>query len=429
MDKFSKKLFSETTLGEVCIWLVIFIAFGYPVTVSIPVFLGMASSTPINMAFRVLYVGMSFFLILSASFRKRSDKLTLGSYFIICFWIIYSVRIFYDVSILGLIPPLKTQFYIYSFALGNGLIALIGILLSAKFANLKTFFNKLYIFLFLGNSLTILLLFKSNGFSPDLFESRAHLVLKNSGKNMDVLNPILIGYYGEVLALVTISKLMLGSENKLWTTLILLAGTALGLLNLVLGASRGPLISFVLILLIIITFHLKTVKKGVVYFLKAFTVLLIILYFSVSTLAPLLADTTMINRFKFLLEAQSTTEGVSFEARDINYSTAWAQFKESPIIGDQYILTWGGYPHNIYLEVLMATGLLGAVFFYSVIFEFIRKAFRIWRYFSFDTFIILIITLTSIFSHFTSGNLYTCVGFWVLISFFSAINTKKSYKL
>src|SRR5690606_721606 len=63
---------------------------------------------------------------------------------------------------------------------------------------------------------------------------------------------------------------------------------------------------------------------------------------------------------------------LSFESgdssgRDVIYATMWEQIKDAPIFGQYFVVKSGEYigyyPHNMVLEALGATGIIGGVFF------------------------------------------------------------------
>ena len=55
-------------------------------------------------------------------------------------------------------------------------------------------------------------------------------------------------------------------------------------------------------------------------------------------------------------------EAVSFEGREVSFDTAWQQFKDNPLLGNSFFIEGTGeYPHNLVLEALMSTGIVGGI--------------------------------------------------------------------
>jgi O-antigen ligase len=125
-------------------------------------------------------------------------------------------------------------------------------------------------------------------------------------------------------------------------------------------------------------------------------------------------DLQVVQRFTFSAEQQAGNEG---EHRNFAFKSAWEQFLQNPVIGDRFVTTLDGfYPHNLYLEVLMATGIIGGFFFYGSLIIVLKKMLRLE---SEPSFLVLsFLLILQLFGQFTSGCIFTSPDFWALYSFF-----------
>ncbi|MGD9669403.1 MAG: O-antigen ligase family protein [Hyphomicrobiaceae bacterium] len=80
----------------------------------------------------------------------------------------------------------------------------------------------------------------------------------------------------------------------------------------------------------------------------------------------------MLSKFDYVEDGGA---GDSVSMRKLAWQAAWEQFLADPFMGKlMYETALGHYPHNIVLEVLMATGLVGAFFFGAYLFVSLRAA-------------------------------------------------------
>ena len=404
--------------------MVLYMSFGYPINVAIIKVLGIPS-TPFNMGVRVIWLGISVYLIGTLILKETTQKLYVSGYFIILFWILYSMRLFYDVSFRGIYLPGRDSFYTYTFAFGSCFIPSVAIFLCAKHINLKKAAPYLFYIIFASNIAIVLVLKFFLGADHDITMLRANISSEDGGGN--VLNPIGISYYGELLALVAIAKLLVIRGNNFFNTLICFLAIIIGLSNLALGASRGPLFSFIIILLFIVATHFKVAKYTPMYIVKfiaivsSFTAL--IYFFIFPYVASL--NLSMFSRVsKFFIERVEKEE---LEARDYEWSAAWNQFLNSPFIGDKYLNDYDGfYPHNIALEVLMSTGIVGGIAFMIICSYILQRAF--YTYQTGKSYFLFFIAFSgTFFIGLTSGCIWLTSDFWVMITFVLSCRFHKSY--
>lgn len=170
--------------------------------------------------------------------------------------------------------------------------------------------------------------------------------------------PVLFSSAVLYLLPIVIAWLLEKFENKQWG---LWVGTVLVSACVFLVALTSNSRSFILLapFTAIVLFFLARKYEGIAIFLMPSIVLFIIFWGHVST--------TLAERIRLVLEGLDYT---SFSNRMDAYKLALEIFKNSPIIGiglvnfKEYVPHYlGNYVHNVYLSVLLETGILGFSFF------------------------------------------------------------------
>ena len=385
-------------------------------------------STPINTGFRALFLGLSLMAIVITLLKYEKLKLNKAFVFFLVFWFIYSIRLIYDLEIEGHRYLDNTKEWTYLFAFGGCLIPSIALFFSASNINPDKIVTLIfYIVLFSNICILVDVLYLAKGNLESVFLQRASL---NIGKNIDglkksqsAINPITISFTGQILALFSLALLIIDKYRI--NRFAVYFALVLGLLNLTLGASRGPFLSFVLITLLIVFTKYKTVKNSTLFNLKLFTwfsffSILISLYL-IPNFKKL--EISLFNRILVSMGIKSDPY-YKGEERFSEYESAWQQFIDNPIWGDKFVdNALNSYPHNFILEVLMATGIIGAVPFIIMIFYLLKKVYVLYSRIHIERWAIhyIIMTLSILISFLLSGGLFVGVVFWSCISFILAM--------
>jgi O-antigen ligase len=123
--------------------------------------------------------------------------------------------------------------------------------------------------------------------------------------------------------------------------------------------SRGPLVSYLATIAFYLFLGKGPNKAGMAVGIVALGFCIVIFYylFGIDILGGAFA--------RFTGENDSFLDDTTTNIREVQWQAAWRQFLEDPLIGrymfeSEYLF----YPHNIALEALMATGILGGVFFF-----------------------------------------------------------------
>lgn len=413
---FLNRLFSPNILGMACIWLIVLVVFAFPITSALPVLLRV-DSTPINIFFKFLYLLLGIFLIIGACFRKESKYISIGGVLILLFWAIYSGRLLYDTLIVGLKFPGMSFFKLYSITFGLVLLSTIAVIFTARYVDTKKAIKYFFYTILLANLSIVFVLYKIYGtLNPITIATRAmFLVELDDGSEISVLNPITLSYFGEILALFSLALLFL-KKTKFLRTLFYLFTCAMGIYVLIMGASRGPFLTFVIIAFLLVFINIQFSKKTKTYLLRLSAIFSLFVFTFAYWVVPKLISLNIefVRRLGALFEDKGD---VSIQARDQQWNAAWTQFLENPILGDQFLENYlNYYPHNIYLEALMATGLIGGSIFFAIIgYTLINITLE---YFNKDVLIIFsLLLLTALLANFTSGSLFAGSTLWILLAF------------
>lgn len=234
-----------------------------------------------------------------------------------------------------------------------------------------------------------------------------------------VINTILVSFMGEVLFLFSAFLLLKGWFPVKKTFII--AALLLGILNLVMGASRGPMLGalagVVFLFYAFLPLYLK-IKRSKVYTIVFFIIGIVILAQKVD----LKENFESFNRIFIFIENRQSIVNVK-EARDYEWSAAWQQFLENPIFGDKIINDYDQYyPHNIYLEVLQSVGIVGAIPFFAGL---IMSFFKLMRQ---KKDALPYVIIPNIIAGLFSGSLYSNVGFWISIALINSTTLKNDIK-
>jgi O-antigen ligase len=397
-QKLSKK---QIRLGKKSFWLAIFLAYSYPIILAISYFTTL-DSQGISIFFRASFVFFSFQLIIGALSQKNGLKIKFGSILLFSFLFIYSFRLLYDIFYLEIIFK-DDLFYILSYAFGNCILPFVAISLTAKYIELKAMAKYVFYFVLLS-SLSILVLIADN-LATNI------ILLLTSRIDLETLSALTISFIGGTLLVLSIALLL---NKQIKKRLILIIGITLGLFLLLLGASKGPLLFSILVLIILIIVHFRNIGLT----LKALRLSVLVFILTASLIVYLIPylssnDFSMIARVESFIENREMGRD---EERDFIFNSAWNQFMDNPILGDSYLeKTTKWYPHNLMIEVLMATGIVGFLFFMSSIIVTIKRMHIISRIKKNGyNYVYLVCFLLIIFMGQTSGGLFTSVELWAL---------------
>ena len=402
-------------------WLIVVCCFSYPITANLIALINV-SSTPINILLKAYMLILGLKIIISSVFFKKKS-LSKSSLPIIFFFIIYILRLINDHVFTNIRFADHSAIYVFSFYIGTIIIPSFAILLAFKEICFLKLVNLFLIFLSISNILTLFSFLFLGGLSSESFTGgRAELTNDIGNDSGSILNPISVAYYGGFSCVVVlVSFFIMKNKFSMFMKIYLLVLFIISFINLILGASRGPLLSFLLISFFIFFVNFLFARKNLIYIIKSFSFVSILIGAFYNSFFKLLDDGKLF-AFQRLLDFFESKQGGTEEYRDLAFASAWKDFLGSPIFGKHFVGTFDNYyPHNFIIEVFMSTGLIGAFLFLIImsliIFKMIialKKSNRIVMGF----FIFLIFKLlTSL----TSGSLFEDNSFWIFICIFLVI--------
>ncbi len=399
----------KITNNQLLSWMAVLVLVAYPVFASFSIVVN-SSSTPINIVYRILIV----LIVLLFFFKNKFlfvQRISLANHFFLIFWIIYIIRLVNDVIIDNVTVGDYGSIAILSFAIGNCFLPFIAITLGSKHICTNFLIRNFFYTALLSNILiTAITIIQNNGFNLAIFLLRASIV--GSDDTALVINTITISLFGEILILISAFLIKRNSLNV--PEFIKYAALLLGILNLVMGASRGPMIGTILgLLFLLYAFRpnsLRIKRKSVYYYIIGIIVAILIV-----GKIDWNENFEAFRRITDFLANRNSTFEVK-EARDFEWAAAWNQFLNHPILGDKIINDYDGfYPHNIYLEVLQSVGLVGAIPFFTGLLLALRNMLKQQKE------AIPYILIPNIIAGITSGSLYFNTGFWISIALVSTV--------
>jgi len=352
-------------------------------------------SRAVTVPYRALFLVLCSTVLFSPRLRK-TIKVHKDFIPILLFWFFYYIRASYDTAFhLDDIKMSISDFWLFAF-----LLSFYPMLPLLCKINLSTITTAKHFVFFMAIALNILSIAHNYSALTTMNLSRF--------KSNEILNPITSGQIGAILTIMSFTYLY---KKTTWIMFSLIALIALGVANVFLAASRGPVVQLVIMLLVFILLNIKRIGyKKLSFLLFLFTCLSI--YFS--------DYISLYNTIMKRLEGTGLSQSGSDQARYILFTGAWDQFLSHPLLGD-FIegRIYGGYPHNIFLESLMALGVLGGIAMIYIFVSAFRNSTSIMKFSSTDW--LGCILIMQMVAQLTSGSIYSSFAFWSLIAVISNI--------
>ena len=390
--------------------------FVYPITAVFILFLSLPT-TSTNFLLKFIYAFFYLYIII-ISYLKGQLKLNKFSIPLLIFFFVYSFRLFYDLSIRNIQFSSGSQSYVYSYYFGATFLPSFLIMTSFRNLNPDKIFKYVYLTLLLSNIFLICYIFVNGAQSIiEMLSGRIGLNSEDDfGTSGVFINPIQISLAGASLSIITLVNLLFPRNKNFYIIYVQSIILFLGIFNLFVGASRGPLISFILVSFFILFYKFYKMKKNF-YFLRnlIFTVIIFFTLFVIISTFRKYNDIFLIDRIEVFYDNIITN---TKEDRNYIFEEALDLFKESPIIGSQFVINNGGYPHNLFYEVLMSLGLFGLTLFIWVIYNLLKKIVLLFKAKTVpsETIGLFSLCFLVIFLGLTSGSIFVNPEIWVCAS-------------
>lgn len=341
--------------------------------------------------------------------HKPSRKIDYKNFIFVLFWFIYIISVIRYCMFDNL--PTSVAIDIIGYSLIYSIIPFF--FYSFKGFNLYLNDSKNAIILS-GIILSVISFFQYWGDFISTGVSRLGNVVYSLGDDYKYLSDLALSYSASIimgLTLFNIIFLRLNFKVKMFN----LVGLLIAIIPFLLGASRGSVISLVFPFIFILGLKSKlSLVKRISIFL-----IIIITGFFVYFFADKIGSSVFTRTFNITSDIESGNDSAA--RLDIWY-TSIIQFINSPLLGD-YILNrkWNFYPHNLFIEVLMATGLIGFIPFVILIYKAFIKCFWIIKHNVKDTWVSIIFLQGFIMSSF-SGSISDNIVFWAGMGLVFSIN-------
>jgi O-antigen ligase len=376
---------------------ILYLIFGFIFAVFISIVLKSQTNT-ISAIYRLSVPFLSCFFIVY-SIRKKHYKLNKWFITLIFFLIFFLIRAIYSFEILGFseYSQTYTSTTIYFFIAGSIILPIIAISLSSQYFNIE-YFNKHFLRTLIICGLLILVgtYIRYEGNILGIIAER-YLLWDQKAKiagSVSSFNPILISRFGALL----IFTFSISYNQKHFYKI---TGIFLGLILFAVGGSRGPI--FALFFTYIIYFFVNPKRS----FVKIALFSTVILFISFVAVVPK-TEISLFERFN-IEELRNLGNRADHWKESINTIIKY------PLFGNQI---WQGknltYPHNLFLEASISTGILGLSLLLISLLKttkniFLSKNNPIYRILTF-TFI-----LQTLFTMF-SGAIYSNFEFWYFLA-------------
>lgn len=401
----------ELLAGNLLTWYFSLVLFGYSVVSVICAFLNL-SGTPIAITYRAFLIALGGSIVVMTYLRNGRLTFPKRGLPFLFFWLVYSFVLIRDISFFDIRMGYASPFYLYSFAFGSSFFSFLVLFLAGKhFSFSRASVLLFWRFIVFSNLLILSYLAFSGGVSLEALATRASIDTESG----NVLNPITIGRYGCYSILSSLSLLLFLGKKSISLKVGVLCGLVVGVLNLFLGASRGPMLVCGILLLPILYYYYVYSRVTPVKLLKSSTVLGGIIGSIVFIVIPFLSSLKISVFFRLSQFFEQKSKGGK-EIRDYEWEAAINQFIENPLLGDKYLNNFDNYyPHNVYLEVLMSTGVVGGAFFFAGLSLVIVRIVGVFNRKDLFRFVFFLIALSILLFRVTSGALHQAPDFWAAL--------------
>ncbi len=348
---------------------------GFSYATTTVILLGLGASTGIGNVIIKSFILILFMtsLVISKNIKSENFKYIWP---MLVFFIIYGVRILYDISFDSIVFYQQSAFYIIAYFFGLTLVPTLITALAFDIRQVKGLHNAVLVALVIANVALLIYVFSNGTIEAETaFGGRAQV--DGAVEGTAVINPITVSLMGAILAVFVMGRLAVLQSKSAAFELFLGGLVVLGFVNVLIGGSRGPAVAFALCAGVILLTLVRTpfARSGV----KVRSVMWIYGGIGIAALIAFFIaqgdNIYLFERFVTMIDGRAVGVG---EERDFLRDLAVADFWSAPIFGYSYVTSVGGaHPHNIVLEALMATGVVGFSAFLLAMFFALRGVYNV----------------------------------------------------
>jgi O-antigen ligase len=299
----------------------------------------------VTIPYRIVVLALVVAVLLMA---LETGRLYSGSVVVplILFWVLYLMRLVFDTSAAPIDLRMSAAEY-YSYAVGSTLLPMLALLIVPT---ARSLFYARRGLLYIG---AIACVFNAVlAYAP--LRGAAGNALFTARLQTETLNAISLGHTGVMVAL--LAGFELTRRPSRLVAFVSVFCLVLGIGVMIASGSRGPMLAFIVGFAALVAVAIKGGRGiGVMVALIAVAGASTFAFFAIEDLAQL------VNVFRFggVIDPDHDP---SAGARLVLYRSALSLFAENPFLGARLELPGSGYyPHNIVLESLMTTGLVGGI--------------------------------------------------------------------
>lgn len=379
---------------------------GYPIVSGLSTLLGLPNQT-LSIVFRALFAVLSGIVILIAVSRSgNGTERHIAVWYWFCLlvmWGSYSLRFFIDV-LSG--DRYSEELVMIGTFVGSTLVPFFAFQTRIAIPTSNLVFKGVFFFVLAGAVLNIHLIWSSNVITD--------LAIMSGRAGFESLNPISLAMLGAQLSILCLFALIDRRSLQQIGLKTVMAGLVIGMVVLIIGGSRGPILAFLCSLIPLYFLSALSIPRGGMVKIFFFSIALIGGLIVVAVVLQNTYDVSTVRRVLALITG-GLAEDYTSSLRLIAIGGAFDQFLSSPLIGDSIMVdaTWG-YPHNIAVEFLMATGIVGFIPYFTLVLLSIRASIYIVFHHRAYSWIVLLyvqgLTLSMI-----SGNVWSSSLTWCLM--------------
>ncbi|MBU0743762.1 MAG: O-antigen ligase family protein [Gammaproteobacteria bacterium] len=383
----------KSTFFEDCLLLLYILGFvGFGLVSFLPDVVGVDSRV-VTVPFRLFVLLLSLGIILAALLQRKMC-FNMGFKLFIVFWMFYLLRVFFYF----LSPDLEIEHFAERYLLFAVVVSVIPSL--AFFACIReVFLRRIEVILYSCLSLIVIvsiLLYLRSGVPVDRLTG-------NSAQN-----PIEFGHISVSLIFLSLLFIFEGKGSFSFKKIVSLIMLFFGIGGLVLSASRGPLMSLIVVIVALLIFSKKRItspKLANLFFLFIVLVILIPIVVSVAQ------NQGVFVAHVFDLPWVETFSSSALDIRIVLWKAGLKVFLNNPIFGDFFSFFGFEYPHNIVIEAFSSAGIFMGIMLIVLIIHGVTRAIRLIKL-GINTQWLGLLYLQFLIGSMFSGSLCTSDHFW-----------------